>query len=65
MINIFATILYDATFIYLFSQVGSFGPCFLVEQPELVMLRDVTFNMNFIENTLDLSCIYLIMHLVL
>ena len=38
----------SAKFIYLVGQVGSFGPCFLV-QPELVISCDVTFNLTFIE----------------
>ena len=37
----------SAKFIYLVGQVGSFGPCFLV-QPELVISCDVTFNLTFI-----------------
>ena len=38
----------SAKFIYLVGQVGSFGPCFLV-QPELVISCDVTFNLTFID----------------
>ena len=38
----------SAKFIYLVGQVGSFGPCFLV-QPELVISCDVTFNLTFIQ----------------
>jgi hypothetical protein len=45
----------SAKFIYLVGQVGSFGPCFLV-QPELVISCDVTFNLTFID--LKLRTIY-------
>ena len=41
-----------AEFIYLVGQVGSFGPCFLV-QPELVISCDVTFNLTFIKNNIQ------------
>jgi hypothetical protein len=42
----------SAKFIYLVGQVGSFGPCFLV-QPELVISCDVTFNLTFIKKNIS------------